>query len=145
MQVYALSLSHSKGQIGSGLKRISGCGSNFRPPPYENIPGAMRLTGCGSIDKLVFLLSSMLRTPVIDKTGLTGVYDYSLHHSRDGLPLFSEAQGPQRVPNALPEAVDPRAPLLADALEDQLALRLEVARMPITVLVVDSLQPPTPD
>lgn len=68
---------------------------------------------------------------VIDKTGLTGKYNYSLHWS------------PQRL-NA---AADPDAegPSLVTALREQLGLRLEPSKGPVQVVVIDALSNPTPN
>lgn len=68
---------------------------------------------------------------VIDKTALTGKYNYSLHWS------------PQRL-NA---AADPDAdgPSLFTALKEQLGLRLEPSKGPVQVVVIDALSSPTPN
>ena len=69
---------------------------------------------------------------VVDKTGLNGVFDVDLKFARD--PAASNV--------AIPVAPLPGVPL-SIALEDQLGLKLEPARMPIEVLVIESVERPS--
>ena len=57
----------------------------------------------------------------VDKTGLTGVYDFSLS--------WNEEDGPS----------------LASALRDQLGLQLRAEKVPVARFVLDSAQKPTPN
>jgi len=67
---------------------------------------------------------------LIDKTGLTGRYDFELHWTPDDTPADSGlASGPS----------------IFTAVQEQLGLKLEPAKAPVDVLVVDSAQPPTPN
>jgi uncharacterized protein (TIGR03435 family) len=75
---------------------------------------------------------------VIDKTGLKGLYDITLQWDRDSR-LNANA-----VPNAI--ATAPSAalgPSLPAALEEQLGLRLQSAKGPLPVLVIDSVARPS--
>lgn len=79
---------------------------------------------------LVRVISDDSATPVVDKTGLTGSYDFSFLYSREGLDGFRQPGG---------QAPDPSdAPTLATALEENLGLKLELKKGPLEVLVVDS-------
>lgn len=72
--------------------------------------------------------------PVVDKTGLKGLYDIRLQWTPDnGLAATVN-------PNAAPAAP---GPTLFNALEEQLGLRLESAKAPLPVLVIDFVQKPT--
>jgi uncharacterized protein (TIGR03435 family) len=78
---------------------------------------------------------------VIDRTGLSGNWDAELTYAPEG------RGGP---PGALPPGVelppiDPNAPNVFTALQEQLGLKLEATKAPVDVLVVDSVQQPTPD
>lgn len=65
---------------------------------------------------------------IVDKTGLRGTYDIQLEYSREGLrPL-----GP-------PPPVQDPAPSLFTAVQEQLGLKLEPAKEPVDVLVIDSI------
>jgi len=61
---------------------------------------------------------------VVDKTGLTGRYDWELRWSRD-------------------PALDPGQPSLFTALQEQLGLRLEPDKAAIDVVVIDHVEKPT--
>lgn len=71
--------------------------------------------------------------PVIDKTGLTGNYDFTLAFLPELPPGFDRANLPQ-------ELLD--RPNLFDALRQQLGLRLEPQKGPVTYYVIDSVEKP---
>lgn len=72
--------------------------------------------------------------PVIDRTGLEGRFDleYSFTPSR-----------PQTAAQSAPSPEAP--PTLLVALEEQLELKLEPVRAPVEVVVIDSVEQPTPN
>ncbi len=75
--------------------------------------------------------------PVVDKTGLKGLYDIKLQWTPDtGLTAPTG-------PGVPPTAAAPSGPSLAAAIEEQLGLHLQPARGPLPVLVIDSVQRPT--
>ena len=73
--------------------------------------------------------------PVVNQTGLSGVYDFTLRWTRQSL-----AATPQ---GGLAEGADSNAPPLFSALPDQLGLRLRSTKAPVEVVVVDHADPPT--
>lgn len=75
---------------------------------------------------LVLNLSNALDRPVIDKTGLTGSYDFELKWSPD-----------------IASPSDTDQPSLFTALPDQLGLRLEAAKGPVQVWVIDGVEKPS--
>jgi uncharacterized protein (TIGR03435 family) len=87
-------------------------------------------------------LQRYVGSPIIDKTDLTGLFDFTLRFSQEGLV---NADG---MPLASPDNVIPRglvidrAPILFTAIQE-LALKLEPAKGPVEVLVVDSVEKPT--
>lgn len=91
-----------------------------------------RMDGTGvALRALVAELSLALGRTVIDKTGLTGVYDLSLTWSSTD----STAQ---------PAVVDPSlGPAIFTAVEEQLGLRLEPAKGPVPILVIDHIERPS--
>jgi uncharacterized protein (TIGR03435 family) len=71
-------------------------------------------------------LSSMLEAPVLDKTGLPGIYSFTLQFGREW------------------SANDPDSwPSLFTAVQEQLGLKLEAAREAVPNLVVDHIVKPT--
>jgi uncharacterized protein (TIGR03435 family) len=70
--------------------------------------------------------------PVIDKTGLTGRYDFDLAFAPLGPPTAG-------VP------ADPSRPTIFIALEEQLGLKLQSTNGPLDVIVIDSIEPPVSD
>ena len=104
------------------------------------------------ISTLVGLLQQQVGRPVVDKTDLNGLFDFKLEFSREGLaPQGNPFGGPAPPgpgpgaagpgPGAGAAAADP-VPSLFTAIQE-LGLRLESARGPVEVLVVDSVQKPT--
>ena len=85
---------------------------------------------------------------VVDKTGSNDVFDVDLRFARDGAsPTTSVAPpSPQSIP-PVPGTPQLEAPLpaasLRNALEEQLGLKLESARTPIEVLVIESVERPS--
>lgn len=92
---------------------------------------------------LVRELARALGQPVRDKTGFTGEFDIDLKTTDQDIV---KSQGPAApngaVSNLLP--ADPNVSLVFAAM-DQLGLKLEPAKGPVEVLVVDQAERPTPN
>ncbi|HEV2710215.1 MAG TPA: TIGR03435 family protein [Edaphobacter sp.] len=70
--------------------------------------------------------------PVVDKTGLTGQYDFTLHWA----PFDPD-------PAAAPTDPGEQGPSLFTALEEQLGLKLKSEKEQVEVIVVDSVEKPS--
>jgi uncharacterized protein (TIGR03435 family) len=84
------------------------------------------------LQSLTANLAQSLGRTVIDKTGLAGLYDFTLTYTSDaaaGLPASADTE--------------PSGPTIFTALEEQLGLKLESAKGPVPVLVIDSAQKPS--
>jgi uncharacterized protein (TIGR03435 family) len=93
---------------------------------HETIGNAVRM------DYLCYWLGQRLqndRRPVIDKTGLTGTYDFNL------------AFRPELSPDASAEFDN--LPSIFDALRDRLGLELVPQKGPVETLVIDHAEKPT--
>jgi uncharacterized protein (TIGR03435 family) len=87
--------------------------------------GKSQLVGTGvSMGALASYVGNRLGRIVVDKTGLSGSYDFTLEWAPD-------------------EAPDSSAPSLVTALREQLGLRLESQESPVEVLVIDSIERPS--
>jgi uncharacterized protein (TIGR03435 family) len=74
--------------------------------------------------------------PMLDRTGLTGKFDFTLDFSPD-------PNGPAKtLPNF---QADTSGPTFLEALKDQLGLKLVQQTGPVDVLVVDHIEPPSPN
>ena len=95
------------------------------------------ITGIGvSMPQLARNLMGALGRTVVDETGFAGTYDMELGFAPDP---------DQSVPGAPAAPVDPDAPSLVTALQEQLGLKLEPGRAPVQMLVIDRVERPTLD
>jgi uncharacterized protein (TIGR03435 family) len=85
----------------------------------------------------LFALSLELRHTFVDKTGLTGNYDFSLEWTPDDMATASQAD------NA--GAQHDSGPSIFTAIQEQLGLRLESTKGPVQVLVIDHVARPPVD
>jgi uncharacterized protein (TIGR03435 family) len=117
----------------------------FKPgeiPPCGMVGGFGRiLAGSIPMSNLASMLANMLGRPIYDRTNLTGNFDIQLDYTPD--------QMPQLPPGAtLPPGItlpSPDGPSLSTALQEQLGLKLDNTRGPVDVIVIDSVEQPTPD
>ena len=99
------------------------------------------LTGMSaSVDMLANAMSDSVGRPVIDKTGLTGKFDWKLEWTPDTGQLQPKAPGQNE--EAAP-ATDLSGPSLFTALQEQLGLKLESQKGPAPILVVDKVEKPS--
>lgn len=82
--------------------------------------------------RLAYSLSNLVNRTVIDKTGLTGEYDFTLNWTPDDVT---------RTDNG----ADQSLPSLFTAIQEQLGLKLVPSHEGVKALVVDQLDPPTED
>jgi uncharacterized protein (TIGR03435 family) len=90
------------------------------------------------ISQLVELLEGELDKVVVDETGLKGTYDYEMHLPRASAPTASD---PGDV--ASPERLQPSESIQGSLY--QIGLRLVQTKTEIPVLVVDAIEPPSPN
>ncbi len=116
---------------------------NSAPPPPH--PGATPPTYCGNfglergridafgarMQPLSNALATVLDRTVIDKTGLTGMFDIHL------------AFIPDLATAADPATSSDLGPSVFTALQEQLGLKLESAKGPVSMLVIDRVEKPS--
>ncbi|HEY6849483.1 MAG TPA: TIGR03435 family protein [Terracidiphilus sp.] len=106
--------------------------------------GEIESTGA-SVQSFVRMLSAQLGRTVVDKTGLTGNYDYTLKWTPDDdAPAMARPDETAPSPNGGAEQ-NPSGPSLFTALEEQLGLKLESSKGPGDVIVIDHIELPTPN
>jgi len=128
--VYALSVDKS----GSKMK-VNDSPQDFEIPIGGGRGGAF--TGKRvPMEYLCYWLGQMLRNDdrqVIDRTGLTGNYDFTLSFMPDLPPGFDKTNLP-------PELLD--RPSIFDALKQQLGLKVEAQKGPVEYYVIDHVEKP---
>jgi uncharacterized protein (TIGR03435 family) len=157
MDIYALVMAKPGGGPGPGLKpsttdcaAMAAARRNQPPqgpppmPPATGIvpcgimggPGSIRFGGF-PISQLTQMLGNQTGRMVVDRTGLTGNWEFELQ--------FAAEQRGQPPPGAELPRADPDAPSIYTALQEQLGLKLESTKGPVEVLVIDSAEHPTDD
>jgi uncharacterized protein (TIGR03435 family) len=143
LPVFVLTVARSDGTLGPNLRRSgSGCSVPAEKRAGPSSCGMQRrrgyLEGRGMTLETILLhgLLPVLDRVVIDKTGLKGDFDWTLEWNADP---GAQSDDPDR-----PRA-DTLGPSIFTAMLEQLGLKLEPSRGPVEVLVIDSVERPTPD
>jgi uncharacterized protein (TIGR03435 family) len=90
---------------------------------------------------MALLLTQLTGRPVVNKTGLTGAYDYDVTIDLQTiLGLYQQLGVNVPLPPNLPEG-----PSLMTSLQENLGLKLDSARGPGEVLVIDDAELPAAD
>ena len=128
-QIYALAMARSDRKFGPLIKpstlncASAQCGIN-------TLSGRMVGTGQSMTQLVAALGSFAVRRSVLDRTALTGRYDFDLQWTPDTSVGSGTAND---------------APSIFAALQEQLGLKLETGRGPVDFLVIDSIERPAPD
>jgi uncharacterized protein (TIGR03435 family) len=129
--IYALVIAQADGRLGPNLRPFTGdCtpAGGQSPCRMRNGPNFTDAVGI-PFSRLVGQVIGNVNRIVVDKTGLTGRFDFSYKWAND-LPATDAADG--RVS-------------FMTALEEQLGLRLERTTAPVDVLVIESVERPAPN
>jgi uncharacterized protein (TIGR03435 family) len=124
---------HAPGSMPPKAEELKWLGDSKEPDIHQQGDGRRGYELIGhecTVQSLVVWLSSLMGKNVVDKTGLTGKFDFSMQYD-------DNASDEKR-------AVDPTLwPLLTDAVPDQLGLKLQSAKGPIQFLVIDHIEKPS--
>jgi uncharacterized protein (TIGR03435 family) len=165
LPVYELVLARPDGSLGPQLRRATvDCDALLasvraggppparqpnEPPPCRAMRGPARVLS-GGIPMSQF--ANMLTFVIADANGPAGRDDGRLVIDKTGLNgrfAFTLAWTPERIPEGAPPAgippIDPNGPSLVTALQEQLGLKLQSATSRMDVVVIDSVERPTPD
>lgn len=114
---------------------IAACGrvQMFKGPDHTVLLGGRNI----SIEHLAGYLPDFedLGRPIVDQSGLQGAFDFSLNWSPEQNRDSLVEDGPDNA----------QGPPLVEALKEQLGLKLKSTRVPIQILVIDHVEPPTPN
>lgn len=159
---FGLKFHHETRQLNEYVLVVAKGGSKLKPSKIaaganakEGRRSMMRMSPKGmsleanavSVADLVRTLSMQLGSTVVDKTGLTGTYDYTLDFAPDNMPgpmLRPPPDGGQGQGGNAPPP-EPAAPSLFTALQEQLGLKLQAQKGPVDVIVIDQIQQPSPN
>ncbi len=94
-----------------------------------------------SMTSIVRWISMQLGSTVIDKTGLTESYDYTLSFVPDESMKAGILPPGSNGGSTLPP--DTEGPSIFTALPEQLGLKLVAQKLPVDVIVIDHMEPPT--
>ena len=145
VDAYALVMARSDKKLGPKLTAWDGtCGGRAAPPAQPNATGprcaaffrppgmVMRGVTMAVVANMLSAQITNLGRPVVDRTGLTGEYDFDLEVT-------------WALPSATAAPNDAAAPSPFVALPEQLGLKLEPTKTTVKALVVDSAEKPTED
>src|ERR1039458_2116026 len=111
---------------GKGAAKVKETAPDSQPGLASNPDGGTLFRHFG-ISRLTFLLTRRMDYPVLDQTGLKGIYDYTVNLS--GLAEFSGPPNP-----------DPNGISIFAAIQQDLGLKLEPRKQqPIDILAIDSV------
>jgi uncharacterized protein (TIGR03435 family) len=102
----------------------------------RTIPGTITAVG-GSMTSLTSTLGQFVSRSVVDRTELSGLFDFELKWTPDTPPLVPA--------DAPPLNIDPNGPSIFTALQEQLGLKLESTQGPVDIVVIDRVEHPTED
>jgi uncharacterized protein (TIGR03435 family) len=102
-------------------------------------PGSVGVRNSTMTEFAGFLQARVLDRPVVDQTGVSGKFDFTL----DWRPDLSQLGPPGATPPPqLPPEVEAR-PDLFTAIQEQLGLKLESSRAPVEAYVIDKVEKPS--
>jgi uncharacterized protein (TIGR03435 family) len=132
---FHLKMHWEKGERNVYILTVAKGGARVKPTESDPNHGNISFSSGRITSKAVpvVFFASILEMPadrkIVDKTGLTGSYDMDLHFSSSNLSA-----------NTGEATNDPE---FFTALQEQLGLKLQPAKMEIPILVVDHIDPPT--
>jgi uncharacterized protein (TIGR03435 family) len=120
MSAYALVV----GKSGPKMQQVKPGGTSMNDNGNNN---SRKITGEGvSMAVLAETLARIVEHPVVDRTGLQGVYSLKLQYTPDN----AKSDGPDGAPG----------PSIYNALQEQLGLKLQTQKLPVEIVVVDRVE-----
>lgn len=126
---------------------VAKSGAKLTPAAAAGNPGVAMSTNNGqarlvvtkaTIADFIRSLENETGTAIIDKTGITGAFDFTLEFTRDASRVMNQFTGlPQGPASAAAENAGDELPGLSTALQGQLGLKLDRAKGRLDTLVLD--------
>lgn len=157
---FKLALHHQSKELPSYALVVGENGSKLQPSKFADYPdtavgpdgkgihrmmmqlggGQVRAIGAqkSSMAELAKQLSMQLGKNVVDKTGMTGQYDFNLQWSE----AAANSEAATNSDGASNDGVPATGPSLFDAIQEQLGLKLVPQKGPLDVLVIDHIDWP---
>lgn len=131
LAIYALTVA----KTGPKLKGSTAPSTEPLPLTTRVFPDHVSLPGRNAtMEQLAWVMQrAIVDRPVVDRTGLSGHYDFNLEWTADDTQFGGIIRG---------TPTQPVRPDLFAALQEQLGLRLEATRGPVETLVVDRVERP---
>jgi len=152
---FGLKFHREKREMSAYVLSVSKEGSKLKPTQIQGtLPGIGIRPGTGGItlnvinaaipDFTGFLQILVLDRPVVDKTGLTGRYDFQCTFAPDDSQFGGHPpQFPTQGNNGSSEASAPAAPSLYDAFQQELGLKLSSEKTGVDAIVIDHIEKPS--
>ena len=136
---FQLKFHRDKRELSVFALRVAKGGSKLKPAADPSAVPDQQGNGRGTEQTITYTSADManfimgeqffLDRPLVDQTGLTGRYDFSIHYTYDEV-----------------HATDPNAPPgLFTAIQGQLGLKFEPTKAPVDIFVIDHIEEPTVD
>ncbi|MEO8596224.1 MAG: TIGR03435 family protein [Candidatus Solibacter sp.] len=124
----------------SGVKMSKAEGRGILPGFGGRGPGSIGVRNSTMAEFADFLQGRILDRPVVDQTGLTDRFDFTLEWLPDSIQAAAMAGG--GPPPELPKSIEDRPDLIA-AVRQQLGLKLESGKAQVETFVIDKVTKPT--
>jgi uncharacterized protein (TIGR03435 family) len=148
---FSLKFHHDKRDLSAFVLTVAKTGPKLTPTEVkDSLPGfgsrsspgglTLNVRNASMTDFTTFLRSVVLDRPVVDQTGLTDKFDFTVKFAPDD----SEYNGhPPKLPT--PTETTEASPDLFKALQEQDGLKLSAEKLPVDVLVIDHVEKPSPN
>jgi uncharacterized protein (TIGR03435 family) len=133
LSVYVLSVA----KTGQKMTKSEG-DPNGLPGLFFRQLGALNVRNANMGDFAGLMQNAVLDRPVVDQTGLTGRFDFTLNWTPDDSQFGGMAA---KTPPSTDTANPP--PALYTAIQEQIGLKLDATKAPAEVLVIDHVEKPS--
>lgn len=154
---FKLAFHHDQREMSAYVLTVGKEGNKLKPTQLNGtLPGIGMRPGTGGVTLMIrngkindftgFLQSLVLDRPVVDKTGLTGRYDFECTFSPDESQFNGHPPRFPRQNNADSGSTDtaaPAAPSLYDAIQQELGLKLSAEKTAVDVIAIDHVEKPS--